>query len=453
MRAVIGTTIIARNYRAHARVLESSFLENHPGATFVTLVIDGDADDVESSATPAAILPEELGLSDGEWEQMAGVYTVMELATAIKPALLRHLVAADLAAGGHGTVMYMDPDIKIYSSFSEVFDIAARAGIVLTPHVLHPVPRDGRLPSESDLMQAGIFNLGFMCVGESSRQFLNWWHERLIIDGVVDFANALFTDQRWVDWVPALWGAEVVRDHGFNVAYWNLHERELTLTDDGSILAGGDLLRFFHFSAYNPKYPWRLSSHVARNPRCVVADHPILVDLCSDYTDSLIARGYKEDAEVTYGLDAAANGLRLTPRVRAIYRAAIKAATVTGSEPPPSPFDADGGNAFTEWLLAPALGPSRLHMGRWHDRLWQERPDLQATFPDPGGSDADRYRCWLDSEPSAAAQCQELNVPAGLFAAAGAAVVRPAPTQGTPTNGTWSGTSPLNSASARRLGG
>ena len=56
-------------------------------------------------------------------------------------------------------------------------------------------------------MLAGLFNLGFICVGPTALPFLDWWHERLRLDAVVDPANALFTDQRWVDWVPSLFAS------------------------------------------------------------------------------------------------------------------------------------------------------------------------------------------------------------------------------------------------------
>ena len=39
----------------------------------------------------------------------------------------------------------------------------------------------------------------------------------------------MFTDQRWVDFVPSLFDHLILKDPGCNVAYWNLHGRELTL--------------------------------------------------------------------------------------------------------------------------------------------------------------------------------------------------------------------------------
>ena len=62
-------------------------------------------------------------------------------------------------------------------------------------------------------------------------------------------------DQRWLDLVPALFDdVHIVRDAGCNVAYWNLPERGLTLTQNG-MQAHDSLCRFFHFSGFEPERP------------------------------------------------------------------------------------------------------------------------------------------------------------------------------------------------------
>ncbi len=400
MRSVIAATIVARNYLAQARVLAASFLRHHPGARFVTLVIDGGESDRTTALTAGEVcIPADLGIDGGGWEQMAGMYPVMEFATALKAALLRHLLGD--AGGPDGAVCYLDPDIVVYRPFPEVFAEAARAGIALTPHVLHPVPRDGLEPDERSLMHSGMFNLGFICVGPLALPFLDWWDERLRVDAVVDLANALFTDQRWVDWVPALFGCSVLRDHGLNVAYWNAHERPLRRAGDGSIEAAGEPLKFFHFSGFDPDVPSRLSKHAGDRPRCRPADLPILAELCADYAESLRLAGLTTHRGLRYGLAATWRGVCLTPVVRSAYRTAVKAAASSGSLPPPAPFGDDDGKAFVQWLVAPMMGPPELGMAVWHRQLWVERPDLRAAFPDPGGADADRFRAWLDVDPDA----------------------------------------------------
>src|SRR5690606_23036122 len=204
----------------------------------------------------------DLGLSTEDLESMMLMYDVTELATALKPALLQHLLGA-----GYAAAAYFDPDVWVRGDLRGVFDDAATHGIVLTPHTLAPVPRDGLEIQERTIMRAGIFNLGFIAVGEGATTFLQWWHDRLRTDAVVDFDNALFTDQRWIDWVPALFGHVVSRDPGLNVAYWNLHERPLSVAEDGTVLAAGAPLRFFHFSGFDTASPWSLSRFTGEAPR------------------------------------------------------------------------------------------------------------------------------------------------------------------------------------------
>ena len=36
----------------------------------------------------------------------------------------------------------------------------------------------------------------------------------------------MFTDQRWIDFVPSLFDHFILKDPTYNVAYWNLHERD-----------------------------------------------------------------------------------------------------------------------------------------------------------------------------------------------------------------------------------
>ncbi|MDQ1423682.1 MAG: hypothetical protein QOD72_1180, partial [Acidimicrobiaceae bacterium] len=66
------------------------------------------------------------------------------------------LAAAQRPAGRGWALLYLDPDIVVYHAFPEVFAAAERSGIALTPHVLHPLPRDGRQPDEQMLMLAGL---------------------------------------------------------------------------------------------------------------------------------------------------------------------------------------------------------------------------------------------------------------------------------------------------------
>ncbi len=416
---MIAGTIVARNYLPQAKVLSDSFLHHHPDALFHILVIDGDIADKSACDGANVVLPNELGMEPGEWEQMAGIYTVMEFATSLKPAFLSYLLRHE-DAGPRPPVpgaLYLDPDIVVYHPFPEVFRAADESGIALTPHVLHPLPRDGRDPTEADLMHSGLFNLGFICVSTAGDPFLEWWRDRVRHDAVVDLPHALFTDQRWVDWVPSIFPVSILRDHGLNVAYWNLHERPLDRNPNGTILARGDALKFFHYSGYEPERPWLLSKHAAHNPRVRLVENPLLIDLCEDYSRRLHQARRDAPTGAGYGLEQAANGLRLTPLVRSAYRRSLRTSLVRAEEPPPSPFDSDAGDAFARWIMAPNVGLRRLGIGPWHHELWQSRADLRIAFPDLEGADGPHYRSWFDNGPEGHGLIAQLHLPGGLLPA------------------------------------
>ena len=401
-----GLTIVARNYLPQARVLAATFREHHPGATFTTLVIDGTEADRHDPAG-AILLVDDLGLPRAEWRPMAAMYTVMEFATALKPAALRHVLRS--AEPGEA-VAYIDPDIQVMQPFTDVFERAALHGIALTPHLLQPMPRDGHTPDESVIMHAGMFNLGFICVGATAMPMLDWWHERMRTDAVVDLHRALFTDQRWIDWVPSLYSHTVERDPGLNVAYWNIHERPLTVDASGVVHAAGAPIRFFHFSGFDPDVPWRLSKHAGPRPRGRLSTDPVLAELCAGYAALLDAQGFGRRAG-TYGFDRAANGSALHPLVRTAYRRDFMAATTAGNTPPPDPFDPAQADDYTDWLTSSTVGPPDAAISPWEYSLYLTRPDISFTFPAIHAADAHRYRDWLDIDPHAVQVRQQVGAP------------------------------------------
>ena len=326
---------------------------------------------------------------------------MLELATAAKPALLAHLLEDG------GTATYLDPDIKVYAPLGDALTAAAEAGIALTPHCLHPVPRDGLETSERTIRLAGTFNLGFVSVGQRARPFLRWWHERLRHEAVVDVADGLFTDQRWVDWVPSLFEHTVLRDPGLNVAYWNAHERDVRRDEDGRLLAGPGPLRFFHFSGYDPATPEHLSRYALPRPRVRLADSPVLADVCADYAADLARQDHATCRLAPYGLGRLGDGRTLSPRVRRLVRLAAADGDPGAVRLRPHADPA----GLTEWLAEPLRGPAGARLRRWDLAVWAERPDLQAGFPDLDAGSARPFLHWLRQDPWAQAERRADGVP------------------------------------------
>jgi len=376
-------TIVAKNYLAHARVLAESFRRHHPDGRCFVLVIDEVDGYVDAAQEPFELIrPSELELD--AWDEMRGAYDVMELSTAVKPWLLRLMLRAYDEGRG---IAYFDPDIQVHSRMVELEAQLAEHAIVLTPHVLRGMPRDGRKPSETDILMAGVYNLGFigMADRDDAHLMLDWWSERLLKDCHVAPERGLFVDQRWVDFVPGLVSdLEIFRDSTYNVAYWNLPERTLARAADGGCLVDGRPLRFFHFSGYSPDRRAQLSKH---QDRVQLGEDPVLQELCDAYGDALEAAGFPRVRGLPYEHDVLPSGLRLTKGVRALYRAGVE----TGACPE-SIFTPDGERRFLAWLNEPAA--TAPGVSRYLHALWLSRPDLQRVYPGVEAGEVDGFLGW-----------------------------------------------------------
>ena len=303
-------TIVAKNYLAHARLLARSLTAQHPDSRLTVLVLD----DIEGYVDPADEPYRLWGPQDIDCDpfaEMASKYSVIELSTAVKPWLLQTLLAdADHA-------VYLDPDIQVLAPLDEVRELAVEHGIVLTPHNLTPIPRDGLYPSEESILIAGAYNLGFIALGRSTAadELLAWWAERLETDCVVDPASGRFVDQKWIDLVPGLWpSTRLLRDPTYNIAYWNLHDRHLERDGEGNLTLAGRPVRFLHFSGYDPHIPEELSKH---QNRIRLDERPDVRAACDAYGQALLREGFDETSTWPYGLAgrsrAAGHGSRGAP--------------------------------------------------------------------------------------------------------------------------------------------
>lgn len=393
---VIACTIIARNYLPQARVLFESFQRFHPHAEFFVLVIDDWKHLQRQDDEGFTILHADgIGVDEDTLHAMAAIYHVYEFATSLKPALLSFLLDRC------GTpVLYLDPDIEVFAPLDRVAELAAQHSIVLTPHVLEPMPRDGYSFNEQAILSAGMYNLGFIAISEAARPFLKFWEERLRQDAIVAPDRGYFTDQRWVDYVPALFQHHILRDPTMNVAYWNVYQRPLQLVS-GRYFVGEEPLKFFHFSGFDPAARHLLSKHQGARPRVLLSESPVLARLCRDYADKLTAHSDR-NSRLPYGLSRLPNELPLYSFLRRAYRRAWIAAEQGGPPIPNRIFSEEGAAAFVEWLREPVTGTEAVPISRFLLALYEERGDLRAAFPDLRGPDAERFNHWARHDPGVA---------------------------------------------------
>jgi hypothetical protein len=172
----------------------------------------------------------------------------------------------------------------------------------------------------------------------------------------------LYTDQKWLDWAPALFETVVWRDEGVNVAYWNVHERDVHQVN-GEYLAGTAPLRLFHFSGFPQATPSLLSVRPGERFRFDPAGNPAVVELCERYGAELERRGLQHSRSTPYAFAATPSGVLLTLQIRRAFRDATLLAERSGNPLPPAPFlDAPG---FDRWLADVGLDRQPPPPPRW----------------------------------------------------------------------------------------
>jgi glycosyltransferase involved in cell wall biosynthesis len=386
-------TVIARNYLAHARVLAASLARHHPDSRLQVVVLDDPDRAISAEPSFEIIHVDELPFDPpSDLYTMAATYDVTELATAVKPWAFAHLFAR-----GASVVIYLDPDIEVFGSLGPLVPLARAHGLVLTPHLTEPLPPDGKRPDDRDLMLSGIYNLGFLALSaEAAGTFLPWWRQRLRRDCLNDTARGLFVDQRWIDFAPSLFEPAILKDPGYNVAYWNLAHRVLT-RDDDRILVNGRPLRFFHFSGFSPRTPHLLSKHQHASPRIRLSDAPLLADVCRRYAEALEAAGFADCEALPYGFATTATQLPLDARARRVlHRTYVEDEAGDRTASFPNPFSTAGADDVVQRLLRPS--PHAPEVPAYLGEIWSERSDLRVAFPNIASIDAERFLDWVRTQ-------------------------------------------------------
>jgi hypothetical protein len=255
-------TICSNNYLAQAISLGNSLLEYNPNYEFIIGLVDRKTKDIDYNKIPFETIDVE-SIEINGFEEMILNYNITELNTAVKPFYFQYLFRIKPAID---IIIYCDPDILIYNQFEELEKEFEIYDIILTPHITNPI-NDDKYPSESMILNTGLYNLGFIAIKKTLNSILmiNWWAIRLKNGAYIDLKNGMFTDQLWINLIPLFFERVKIFTHpGHNVAYWNLHERVLSQISDKFYVNNSSPLVFFHFSGFDPANPEQISKYQNR---------------------------------------------------------------------------------------------------------------------------------------------------------------------------------------------
>lgn len=259
----IAFTICSNNYLSQAIILGDSLIEHNPEYKFFVGLVDRFSSEIDytKDIKHEILLVENIGIEN--FEELWKKYDIIELNTCVKPMYFKYLFNkfnADI-------VFYFDPDIMIFNSLTELENEFSDSSILLTPHILNPIPIDGKAPFENVFLNYGIYNLGFLGLKSDELSFnvLNWWQERTVKFGFSKAEVGLFVDQLWFNLVPLFFEkVKILKNLGYNMGPWNLHERQLTCGNNIYSINNAFKLTFFHFSNYKYTAPDTIAVHYNR---------------------------------------------------------------------------------------------------------------------------------------------------------------------------------------------
>ncbi len=311
-------TIVSKNYISSARALCDSFLSYHPGSRFFVVLADRNDGYIDVEKEKFELLHmTDVGVPNPSIFPYQ--YDVTELNTAVKPFALYHILEV---YDEIEKIAYIDPDILIFHEMDRVWNALDHSSIVLTPHMRRPY-NDKAHPSELSIIQSGTYNLGFIGLrkSKSAARLLRWWSEKLYLNCVIDIKRGLFTDQKWIDLVPAYFpDVYILRDPEYNVAYWNLHERRVSIGKDGFIVDGRPLV-FFHYSGFDPRKPDVLSKHQNRHR---INDSRALKDVFDIYFNRLMSFEALKTREWPYAYGKLPNGVKVNTAIHSVIRKCLE---------------------------------------------------------------------------------------------------------------------------------
>ena len=186
-------------------------------------------------------------------------------------------------------VIFCGAKLKFFSQPRELHRLLHDGyNAVVTPHIMEPLPEDGKFPSNEQVSFTGHISTDLVGFNHTTDiiKFLTWQDE--IMKTKCATSSKTYLDQSWLNFLPFFVdNVKILKDVSYNVAYWNYQQRYLTknyflnkwLVSDRNTLS--DLV-CFQFSGLDLNHPETISTHQNRE----VAEGDFL-EFLKDYAEKV----------------------------------------------------------------------------------------------------------------------------------------------------------------------
>lgn len=154
----------------------------------------------------------------------------------------------------HERIMILDADMMTYAPFARnIFDaiLFDQRDVVVTPHRLRPVPRDGKRLSMEHFALFGNYNAGFVAFSDRPQavEFVDWWLDISVEAREQSPAQGRYAEQGWLRFAGDLVdNVLILRDPGVNAAWWRIDSPDQVKFVEGRWTIDDQPLKLFHFS-------------------------------------------------------------------------------------------------------------------------------------------------------------------------------------------------------------
>ncbi len=307
-------TVTTRNYLHRTRALMSQVERLVPKSRRIVFCVDDFSDYTNSNDEPFELISlSEIGVP--RFKHIVFGHCPTGVCCIMKPFAAMHAIKTL----GATRCIYIDNDVSVYRNPIELIAALENDDFVITPHITSPVVPPNQ-PDERLVHKYGIYNAGiFACTNSlESIRFLEWWAAHMLNPANIDPKNGW--DQVWLAFSMCfVEKCRVLRDLGYNVAAWNLYEREIS-ENDGVFMAGESPLTAMHFSGFNESNP-RAMYH--SNVTCTNIPNEATGQLCDAFYESLVKAGLNECKDWGYEFARFSDGELITASHRDYLRNAV----------------------------------------------------------------------------------------------------------------------------------
>jgi len=260
----IAFTVCTNSHLAQAKTMADSLIAHNPSYQ----VVIGLVDKIQQQSHIDFVAPHQIveikTIKIPDFEGLLGKFNLYEMSCLAKPYFANYFFDTHQSLQ---KLLYFDTDMLIFDSLQPIEDSLENYDIIINPHVTAPF-NDIHSPHLRIFLNSGIYNGGFFALRRSNEafRFLNWWQQYVTEDGYVNFCKGMFVDQLCLNFLP-LFFKNVLIEHnpGYNISYWNLHERTVVRRDEKWWVNEHFPLLFFHFSGYQIDKPNQISLHQDRH--------------------------------------------------------------------------------------------------------------------------------------------------------------------------------------------